>query len=351
MKPIFINGRFLAQRLAGVQRYATEMSRALVEIYSDRVTILAPVDAASGLAGMRLAGKRTGQAWEQMELPRLAAGGVLVNLGNTAPLAVRRQVVVLHDAGVFSTPEAYSRPFRLWYKALQFGLTRRGATIVTVSEFSRDELVRHLKMPADRIAVVGEGADHMDRIEADPEALAALGLEAGRYVLVVGTLAAHKNLAALGALAEGLTARGMVLAVTGAFGATAFQGGGEGALPRSAKYLGRVSDAALKSLYQQAACYVFPSRYEGFGLPAVEAMACGCAVVAADIPVLHETCGAAAAYCDQASPDSIAQAVLALLDDPTRLASLRGAAQARAAEMTWAKAAAALAAVIEAVPA
>jgi hypothetical protein len=212
--PIFINGRFLAQNLTGVQRYASEMSSALCAIRPD-TEILAPPGANLTLPRARIAGKRRGHAWEQLELPFAAGAGILLNPGNTAPLLGRRQVVVLHDAGVFSTPEAYSRPFRLWYKTLQFALSRRGVTIATVSHFSKRELVKHLRISPDRITVVGEGADHMRRITADPAALTALGLEPRAYVLAVGTLAAHKNLASLGILAERLRARGMALAVTG----------------------------------------------------------------------------------------------------------------------------------------
>jgi glycosyltransferase involved in cell wall biosynthesis len=337
--PVYINGRFLAQRLTGVQRYATEMSSALCALRQD-AHILAPPGAGAAPPRGRLVGRRGGQFWEQLELPFFARGGVLVNPGNTAPLFAGRQIVVLHDAGVFSTPEAYSRPFRLWYKTLQFALTRRNVAIATVSQFSKRELVTHLRVAPNRVAVVGEGADHMGRITADPSALAAHGLAPGGYVLAVGTLAAHKNLASLGVLAEQLRAQGMVLAITGALGAAAFQSDGASGLPAAATYLGRVTDEALKTLFANAACYVLPSRYEGFGLPAVEAMACGCAVVAADIPSLRETAGDAAIFCDPASPPAISAAVLALLQDDALLAQMRARALAHVAGLTWAKAAA-----------
>lgn len=348
-KPVFINGRFLAQNLTGVQRYATEMSRALSALRPD-LMILAPSATPPSDLRFRAVGKRGGQVWEQFELAASSRAGILVNLGNTAPLFGGSQIVVLHDAGVFSTPEAYSRAFRIWYKTLQFALSRRGVAIVTVSEFSRQDLAVHLRISAARIRVVTEGADHMDRIVADPAILQAHGLEAGKFALVVGTLAAHKNLSALHVLAENLAARGMTLAITGAFGAAAFQSGGAG-LPAAATYLGRVTDAALKALYAAAAAYVFPSRYEGFGLPAVEAMACGCAVIAADIPALRETCGAAAIYCDPQSPEGIAQTVLDLIDDPARLAAARAAARAHVKNLTWAKAAAAMNDVFDALAA
>jgi len=336
---IYINGRFLGQPVAGVQRYAMEISSALRRLHPDRVTILAPRNAAAAGLQERLVGRGTGQAWEQFELPWYSRHGFLLNLGNTAPLCRSAQAVVLHDAGVFSTPEVYSKKFRLWYKTLQYWMTRRGVHIVTISQFSKSELIRNLGVSEGQISVIGAGADHMARIAAEPGIIAAKNLKPGGYVLAVGTLAAHKNLGALGDLAVRLAARGTPLAITGAFGSAAFQPGGLNSLPPDALYLGRVADGALKALYENAACFVFPSRYEGFGLPAVEAMACGCPVAAGDIAALRETCGDAALYVDWRSPSAIADAVMALLDDPARVAELRMAGTAQAARHSWDKSA------------
>jgi glycosyltransferase involved in cell wall biosynthesis len=166
---------------------------------------------------------------------------------------------------------------------------------------------------------------------------------AGAFALVVGNLASHKNLAALAELARRLAERGLRLVVTGALAAGAFRPANRHLLPQPACYIGRVSDGELKALYESAACLVFPSRYEGFGLPAVEAMACGCPVAAARIPALLETCRDAAQYFDPASPADIADQVCRLIDDPSLAAALRGAAQARLGAFTWARAAAQLA--------
>jgi glycosyltransferase involved in cell wall biosynthesis len=329
--PIYVNGRFATQKLNGVQRFAMEMATVLQRRLGAQV--LLPPDASIDIAGARQVGRRSGQAWEQLELPRAARDGFLINLGNTAPVTARRQAVVIHDAGVFSTPAAYSWKFRLWYKALQFALVKTGAKIITVSEFSRGELVRHLPCRADDVGVIPEGADHMDRVVADPAILTAQGLEPGRFVFAVGTLAVHKNLTALGPLADALAARGMVLAISGSVGNSAFSGGEK--MPSAARYVGRASDAGLKALYQSAACYIVPSLYEGFGLPAVEAMACGCPVVAADIPALRETCGDAALYVNPADPAIIAQTVTELLAAPERLQDLRTAAYARVQNLSW----------------
>ena len=290
---------------------------------------------AAPTAGCIELGRLRGHAWEQFELSRHTAGGLLLNLGNTAPLLSRRQIVVIHDAGVFSTPETYPRQLRLWYKAMQKVLVLRRTPLVTVSEFARQEIIQFLRARPEDVSVVSEGADHIGRIEADDAILVANGLEAGSYVLAVGNLAAHKNLSALGALARALAQIGVKLVITGGFGGKAFRPLPSMQLPEPALYIGRVSDAELKALYRAAACFVFPSRYEGFGLPVAEAMLCGCPVVASGIPVLRELFSQTAVFCDPLSPSDIAAKVMQLLAEKALRARLSEAGLQRAKTMTW----------------
>ena len=343
---LFINGRFLAQPLSGVQRFATEITAQMLNASPDRVAVLCPPGHAQQTLPGRAVGYRKGQIWEQFELARYARSGILINLGNTAPLRQRRQIVVIHDAAVYTNPAGYDWKFRLWYKFMQSRLIARGACVVTVSEFSRHELSRWFSVPADRIAVISEGADHMHAIAPEPEILQRLS--GNRFVLAVGNLAAHKNLRALSELAVRLAERNVRLVITGGLAAGAFRPGAAGALPQPACYVGRVSDGALKALYQEAACLVFPSLYEGFGLPAVEAMICGCPVAASDIPALREACGAAALFFDPASPSDIADQVCRIIDDTSLRHDLSSAGLMHARAFTWSRAAAQLVDVADA---
>lgn len=344
---IAINGRFLTQGLTGVQRYAREMTRALDALVASGAAPPMRLIVPPGAEGLQdyphlslsIIGTRGGQIWEQLDLPRAAGSTFLLNLGNTAPVSQgRNQAVVIHDAGVFDTPESYSWKFRQWYRGLQRMLVFRGARILSVSDFSAGRIAANLDLDSARIGVTLEGGEHILRETAAPEILARHGLVPGRYALVIGTGAAHKNLAALHHAIGALGERGLVLAVAGARDAKVFRR--EGAPPANNVIpLGRVSDAELRALYEAALCLVFPSRYEGFGLPPVEAMWCGCPVIASRAGAVPEVCGDAALWFDAARPESLGEAVASLADDAARRAALIEAGHARVVQFSWDQAA------------
>ena len=348
IKPIYVNGRFLAQPLSGVQRFAIETTAALgrscVAAGTPRPIVLTPQpqpggavqsqDLAKAGIDLRVVGRLRGQVWEQIELPLYARDGVLLNLGNTASLRCHNQAVVIHDAGIYRSPETYSWRFKTWYRLMQSLLVRGRTKIITVSEFSRSEIVHFLGAKPGDIGLVTEGADHMQRIITDDTVLTRHNLKAGKFVVAVGNMAAHKNLRGLSQTAESLAVRGYDLVITGGLDTTVFNQRVD-ALPKPAKYVGRVSDGELRALYEAAAVFVFPSFYEGFGLPAVEAMTCRCLVVAADIPALREICSDAAIYCDPANPDDIALKVCSLLDHQVIQEQLHSAMRSRVAQYTW----------------
>jgi glycosyltransferase involved in cell wall biosynthesis len=211
-----------------------------------------------------------------------------------------------------------------------------------VSEFS----VRELRdLAGVEAAVVSGGVDARFRADADPgPARAALGLDRP-YVLTVASRLARKNLAALGVAAERLAARGIDLVAAGG-GRPQFRTGSpdRGAV----RDLGPVPDAHLPGLYAGARAFVLPSLYEGFGLPCLEAMACGAPVVAADAAALPETCGDAALYADPRDPVAIAEAIDSALE-PATAARLEVAGPLRAAAFTWERTARGVDAVIGAV--
>ena len=286
-----------------------------------------------------------GQAWEQVVLPARAArlGAALVfSPANLAPLAWPRNVLVMHDAAVLREPEAYSRAYRAWHATAGLASARRALGVVTVSEFSRRELVSLAGLDPERLTVIPGGVDARFTAAAAAEPVAArLGLTRP-YVLTIATDDRRKNLEKLGPVARALTQAGIELVWAGDR-RPYFAAAAAAAAVRS---LGYVRDADLPGLYAGARAFVLPSRYEGFGLTCLEAMACGTPVVAADRAALPQTCGDAAILIDPDDPDALAGAVLRAATEPALREGLRARGLSRAAQFTWERTAASVDALL-----
>jgi len=349
--PIFINGKFTRQHMTGVQRTAfgllaaldAELARAGASSAGRWVLLVPPGGTPPELRciEVRQVGQPGGSmlSWEQWLLPRAAASGVLLNLAGSAPAFHRRQVCMLHDAAIFDRPEAYTLLFRSWYRMLFAWLSRSARTLLTVSEYSKGRLCRHLRVEPARLHVVRNGADHLGDVEPDQSVFPYYGIEPGRFVLAVGSSNPNKNLPRLEAAVRQLHRdTGLRLVLVGGINSRVFA-------PSAADELGDrvvvvrtgpVSDARLKALYENAVALVFPSLYEGFGLPPLEAMACGCPVLAANASAIPEICGEGAAYFDPYSCADIERALRGLLTAPERRVELRNAGFRRVRNFRWA---------------
>jgi glycosyltransferase involved in cell wall biosynthesis len=342
-----INGKFTSQSVTGVQRVAYELTRAMQgrAAPGDEPEVFVPqntIEPGSLLKRQRRFPWLRGTLWEQITLPIAARGITLLNLCNTSPVFKRGQVVMVHDMAVYDVPEGFSKKFRLWYRVC-FGLLPRTRPIVlTVSTFSRTRICHHLKIDESRVKVVSPGADHLDRIVADPSVLQRLELKRDGYCVIVGSLDPRKNLrGALDAI-ERLGHLGDVkFVIVGKKNPRIFSN--TGAEPtvdsRQVVWAGFVSDEELKALYQNAGCLVFPSLYEGFGLPPLEAMYCGCPVIASARTSIPEACGNAAMYCDATSPDDMAEKIERMMSDAELRQRYRMAGLAHAREFRWERAA------------
>ena len=349
MTTVFINGKFTAQRLTGVQRYAGQIVNALDALAGEagaaRTVLLCPPTGRSpsllhievlivGAAGLPL------HAWEQLVLPWAARSGLLLNLAGSAPLWAARQWCTFHDAAVFDHPASYTWLFRAWYQRHFRWLARRAERLLTVSAHSRGRLAQRLRVEPERIAIVPNGGDHFDAVQADGSVLTRLGLAKEGFLLVVGSRNPTKNIAALMQAWAVLSDRGdLQLVLVGGDDTAVFATTSNTAAAAQIVHAGGVNDAQLKALYLNALALVFPSLDEGFGLPPLEAMGLGCPVAVAQAGAMPEFCGDAVLYFDPKSCASITAAMTRLKDDAALRLRLQQLGPRRASEWTWRKAA------------
>jgi len=225
-------------------------------------------------------------------------------------------VVTVHDLAILRAPDAFPRWHRLYGRAGLIRVLRSADAVVTVSEFTKAEVLELADVPAERIRVVPNGVDPVF-VPDGPRA-------GGEYVLAVATLEPRKN---LGRAVEAARAAGVELRVVGARG----WGGVD-----VAGWVGEVPDPELAALYRGAKTVVYPSLYEGFGLPVLEAMACGTPVVTSRGTAMEEVAGDAAVLVD---PRDIASIADGIRDAIERRDELSPAGLARASRFTWSRAA------------
>ncbi len=319
---VAINARAAVRaEIGGVERLAREMAERLPALRPERYRVIRPP--------ARLA-HRAGHFWEQAVLPVAARSARLVySPANLAPIIDRRNVVVIHDLAALRHPQAYSRTYVAYQRRVLPSLAASARLLITVSEFSKGELVELLDLAPERVAVIPDGVDERFTPAADPEpARVALGLKRP-YVLAVGTSSERKNLGALQSTAEALNREGAELLLAGS--GRGYLRGQQAPLRR----LGYVPEELLPGLYAGALALVNPSRYEGFGLPCLEAMACGVPVVAARAGALPETVGQAGVLVHPEDSQEIREAVLRVIGEGALRRRLAASGLARARAFTW----------------
>jgi len=352
---IGIDARLWGEPRSGIGRYTRALVEALVEyapgarwtLYLDRPASGLP----AGVATVCLPWTQR-VAWTLWAAPRaLRRDPVDVFHGVTGfelpPRRAGRLVTTVHDLIPFRLPALVPRRHRWAVRCLLGPALRRATRIIAVSESTRAELLARYRLPLTRVRVVHEAASPAFRPAAPAERLAVrerFGLRQP-YLLFVGLIEPKKNLGTLLDAVARLRRRGewpgTDLIVGGAHGwgpdprIQASRLGLDGVV----RFLGPVDDAALPALYAEALGFVFPSLWEGFGLPVLEAMAAGTPVIASSRGAIPEVTGGAALLVPP-EPAPLADAMAALLADPARRERLREAGLARAAAFSWQRAAA-----------
>lgn len=320
-----VNGRYLVQQLTGQQRYARE----IVARLADRMHVVRPHGEPKGARG---------HLWEQFSLPRRLAHPILWSPSTTGPLAVRNQVVTIHDCAFFDQAGCFSRAFAAWYQYLVPRLARRVRQIITVSKFSRGRIIERCGVPPEKVTVIYSGVDSQFRLHSSEEIEVArkrLNLPR-RYALCVGSLEPRKNLTRLLQAWQLAQPRldGLSLLLVGAKGHV-FRDAGLANAPPDVHLAGYIDDDLLPAVYAGADLFVYPSLYEGFGLPVIEAMASGVPVITSNVTSLPEVAGDAAITVDPLDVSSIAHAIEQVATDSALRARLREQGISRATQFNW----------------
>ena len=327
---LVINGKSLSAWATGVQRVVAQVSEGLTARLRSRCIIRKPKRLVHPWLGplYRL-------AWEEIYLPRtLRSGDVLWNPANIGPVVRRPSVVTVYDLAVFDVPHGFRSTFTFLYRKQMPRVMDASSLIVTISEFTAKRIASYWPQHSRKTRVVKPGVDvdfFVPGQASEPP-----------YVLYVGSMDPRKNLKSLLDAFAQLTSeyRHLECVVVGAtlphFRKMALSRPAEDVMKR-VRWLGFVPDSDLVSLYQGALATVLPSRYEGFGLPALESMSCGVPAIVDRRTALPEVVGDSGVLVDGDSPRDVARGIRSLCRDPSYRAELAGRARVRAKNMSWEK--------------
>jgi glycosyltransferase involved in cell wall biosynthesis len=307
--PIYVNSRFLTQSITGVQRVAIELSLRLKQLDSS-IEFVCPKDVIQHdifeKLDAKVIGKRTGHFWEQIDLPRyLAKDDLLINLCNSAPL-FQKMIVAVHDLAFLQKWHTFY--FRTFYKFLIPKILRSSLAVITVSNTIKKEINATYQIDLNKIHVIYPAVADSYRnypVEATTHE---------KYILFIGSMDPRKNLLSILPAFDMIENKDVKLKIVG---------GSESVFRKinltynndKVEFLGRAPDSLLPQLYSDAIAFIFPSLYEGFGIPPLEAISFGCPVIGSDIEVLHEIYGNAMLYFNPTDISSIVGAINKVCSD------------------------------------
>ncbi|PIB37139.1 hypothetical protein BFP72_17865 [Reichenbachiella sp. 5M10] len=297
---IVVNARFLTQQITGVQRFAIEICKELVQIDND-IKFVCPRGVIHkeifSLFQCKVIGINTGYLWEQIDLPvflKKNKSPLLLNFCNVAPVFYKNKIAIIHDLAAFANPKWFSWKFVMSYKIMIPLISKTSKKIGTVSEFSRKEIVKYLKVKSDKIFVVPNAVS----FEFCSQSSDDKKVVSDNYFLTVGSLDPRKNFNRLIYAFGKFKYDNIKLKIVGSPNKV-FKDNNVRAYITSdprIELTGYLTDNELANLYKSAKLFIYPSLYEGFGIPPLEAMSFGCPTLVSDIGSLREVCSEASAY-------------------------------------------------------
>jgi glycosyltransferase involved in cell wall biosynthesis len=360
---ILINGRFFRQKLTGVQRYAIEISQRLVSDPKYYVVVPSAIDKPGEHKDKYItvpdnwitSFAKTG--WSLLILPRVVSPtDTLWSPANIGPIQVKRHVVTLHDLSIYENPQWFSRKFVAGYKLVLPILMRSCNHVVTDSEYSRQGILEQFRLAPDKVSVVYPAASERFR-PADRKDISIVRSKYNlpeNYFLSLSSTEPRKNIGRLLAAWSRLVAEalGDVSLVIAGDRAKTFADPGLKDMVRSAKnvvFTGYFPDDDLPALYSSALTFVYPSMFEGFGLPPLEAMACGTPVLCSNATSLPEVVGDAAFMFDPYDVEAIEDALRHMLAGKLPRNKMRSLGLERARTFSWDRSARQIADILESV--
>jgi glycosyltransferase involved in cell wall biosynthesis len=289
MKEIWVNTRFLTQQISGVQVFAIELCRHLKKI-NPTIKFVSPTNILNKKVALELevitCGKHTGQLWEQFDLPRFLNKRnqpILLNLCNSAPYFYKKNIITIHDLAFIEQPKWFSLSFRTWYKILIPKIAKDALEIITVSEFSKKEILEKLNTSNKKITVVYNGlSEELIQYKNDNK-----NITREKILLSVGSINPRKNIKTVIKAFEELHPKGYKLIIVGAknsnFSTEKFT-----LKNNNIQFSGHLSNEELWDLYRKAEFFIYPSIYEGFGIPILESLFFECPVIASNLEVYKE---------------------------------------------------------------
>lgn len=306
MRKYAINGKFTTESMGGIQRYAYEILFELDKLAkgNDIQLVVPPSGRVSPLENIEVVayGNSTGILWEQQDFNRYLkkSNRLSLNLCNTMPLGANDGVAVIHDICYKVKPEFYrgarNKASRSWHCKMYSHIIESRCPIVTVSNFSCEEIARVYGVDRGRITVIPSAWQHMNRPVSDESIIEKLGLSDKSYFFTVSSLAPNKNTRWIISVAELMPETQFVIAGSSKLAETFSRHSDNVIFP------GKVLDEEAKALMSHCKAFLFPTIYEGFGLPPLEAASCGADIVVSDTPCMHEVYGMAATYIDPFRP-------------------------------------------------
>ncbi|PHM66215.1 putative mannosyltransferase [Xenorhabdus stockiae] len=334
---VFINTRILNGTVTGVQRY---LSSILGQIGKENFTCIRPH---APMAGVK------GHLWEQLYLPfnlskLKTKNDVLWSPSNTGPLYTPcRHIVTIHDLASIEYPEWTTRSFSTLYRIITPQIVKNCDSIIAVSEYTKNRLLDLYKLPSSKIHVIHNGIDEKFSVIEDKSNLSYLyqkySLPSGKLILTISSIEPRKNISRLLSAWEKISSslNDTHLIIAGARNDRIFKDAGILNIPDRVHFTGYIDDIDIVNLYNCATAFIYVPLYEGFGLPPLEAMACGLPVITSNVSSLPEVVGNAAMLVNPFNTNDIANAMIEIIQNNQHSKTLSQMSVIQATKFSWNK--------------